>query len=53
MGQNVVSEAHFGNLKVKATKNFKLRLEAHFGPVQAQDIKMVKKQLVKGSASDP
>ena len=53
MGQNMISEAHFGNLEAKATKNFKLRLEAHFGPVQAQDIKMVKKQLVKGSASDP
>ena len=52
-GQNVVSEAHFGNLEAKATKTFKLRLEAHFGPVQAQDIKMVKKQLVKGSARDP
>ena len=38
-GQNVVSEAHFGNLEAKATKTFKLRLEAHFGLVQAQDIK--------------
>ena len=52
-GQNVVSEAHFGNLEAKATKTFKLRLEAHFGPVQAQDIKMVEKQLVNGSASGP
>ena len=52
-GQNVVSEAHFGNLEAKATKTFKLRLQAHFGLVQAQDFKMVKKQLVKGSASDP
>ena len=51
--QNVVFDAHFGNLEAKATKNFKLRLEAHFGPVQAQGIKMVKKQLVKGSARDP
>ena len=51
--QNVVFEAQFGTLEAKATKNFKLRLEAHFGPVQAQDIKMVKKQLAKGSARGP
>ena len=51
--KTVVFETHFGNLEAKATKNFKLGLEAHFGPVQARDIKMVKNQLVKGSASDP